>query len=101
MKLKWWQRLLCRWMCPRFIADMPEDKPGMWVACAIKVSHRGRLEDELRHVQGLRNAYTTARWLALKLDWRLHPELGVEWAVRELKQGNVRGADAPEKKPTI
>lgn len=88
MKLKWWQRLLCRWMCPRWLEDMPTDKGGEWAACAIKVTRRGRTETDVRHVIGLRNAYEVARWLALCLDWRLHPQLGVEWAVRELKQGN-------------
>jgi hypothetical protein len=96
VKLKWWQRLLCRWMCPRFHEDMPEDKGGMWVACSLKVSFCGRSERDTVEVEGLRNAYEVARWLALKLDWRLHPTLGVDWAVRELKQGNKALHDSHE-----
>lgn len=71
-------------MCPRFVEDMPEDKDGKWVACAIKVNFCGRYETDAVEVDGLLNAYEIARWLALKLDWRIHPSLGVDWAVRSV-----------------
>lgn len=85
-QLQWWQRLLCRWLCPRWFEDMPLDKSGEWVACSIKVTPLGQFEVETRQVTGLRNAYEVARWLALCLDWKLHPSLGVKWGVREVKQ---------------
>ncbi len=82
-KLKWWQLWLCRRMCPNFETDMPaNDESGTWVACSLKVNFVGRREVEVREVEGLRNAYEVARWLALKLDWDAHSSLGVDWAVR-------------------
>lgn len=78
-------KTLLMWiLCPRYFADMPKDEPGTWVACSISIHYFGHREErEIREVEGLRAAYKTARWLALKLDWKLSPSWGVDWAIRK------------------
>lgn len=80
--------LICILCCPNYFADMPrEDKPGEWLACAIIDSpFRNGGEVETRKVSGLLNAYKTARWIALKADWRTlrnSDHYGIKWGVRE------------------
>jgi hypothetical protein len=67
------QMLLMRKYCPEFNARMPEDEPGIFEASAIVVS--GSLGTHLdivasKRVEGKKNAYITARWLALKAQWK-------------------------------
>jgi hypothetical protein len=83
MRLKWYQRVLCRIFCPRWKQDRPKDEPGTWIACALVVTHGGRYERMTREVEGLVNAYEVARWLALRLDFKTHPDLGIQWAIRK------------------
>lgn len=77
--------------CPGFYTSMPEeDKPGTWVACAIRTNpFSGGREVYSEEVEGLVSAYVRARELALKLD-RETPyadgELGVNWAVRRKEE---------------
>lgn len=86
IKIKWWQRILCRRFCPRYAEDMPVDKPGLWVACSLKRNYVSAVEIECVEVEGLRNAYEVARWLALKLDFKTPQEFGISWAVRKPNQ---------------
>lgn len=83
-RINGWKRLLCRFFCPNWKSDKPKtNEPGPWIAVAILQTHRGEFESDLRFVDNdLFNAYEVARWLALILADRTHPELGVRWAVR-------------------
>jgi hypothetical protein len=86
-KLQLW---LMNKYCPDFQAKMPEDEPGNWRATAIVVSgyfgHRHKVVAK-KEVFGLRNAYITARWLALKAQWK-RPEFfcncGISYGVEKL-----------------
>ena len=58
--------------CPDYVKNMPEDKPGDFYAEAI-ISY-GYWGNKYRvvaskTVSGYRQAYKTARWLALKAQW--------------------------------
>jgi hypothetical protein len=59
--------------CPEFEAKMPEDEPGKFLAEAIITygywGHRSKVFSS-KIVEGKRQAYITARWLALKAQWR-------------------------------
>jgi len=85
-KLQMW---LMRKYCPEFEAKMPiEDKPGMWRANAIIVSGYWGIYHNVvasKRVEGLRNAYLTARWLALKAQWkRPLSSCGINYGVEKL-----------------
>lgn len=71
---------------PGFFRHMPKAAPGQWEAVAMTVTaFGGRRERACRKCRGLRRAYLTARWLALKLDWatpNCDGEIGVDWGVR-------------------
>lgn len=62
--------------CPDYLEKMPEDEPGQFYARAIITTgywgnKRHIVAEE--EVQGQLLAYKTARWLALKAQWR-YPE---------------------------
>jgi len=86
-------RIKC-WMlagaCPNFWRDMPEDRPGKFVAAALRTNAFGPPREIYTEVvDGFVNAYIKARSLALKLDLitpYANGELGVQWAIREHKQ---------------
>ncbi len=82
--INWFQRRLCRWFCPRFVEEYPEDDDQeIWVAVAMRVNFVRRWEVFTCKVVGRRNAYEVARWLALTLCWVTRSELGVDYGVRE------------------
>lgn len=72
-------------MIPRFFADMPPRRPGLWEAQVLTTSpFRPDRVIWRRRVRGLRRAYLWARWMAFFTDlW--YPdydgELGINWAV--------------------
>ena len=74
-------------MMPRFFEDMPEDQPGIWIACVVRnYSFAGRKEVWRREVVGLRRAYVLARLMALWEDFwcPYHDgEVGIEWAIKQ------------------
>lgn len=80
-------RLMIRY-CPEFEARMPKDEPGDWYAEAIVAygywGNKYRVVAS-KKVAGLRQAYITARWLALKAQW-LRPawlfSCGINYGVR-------------------
>lgn len=68
--LKIW---LMRRYCPDYEKSMPADEPGVWHAAAIIVwGYWGNKVKIVatKDVEGLREAYMTSRWLALKAQWR-------------------------------
>ena len=81
--------ILLRLFAPNYLADMPEDKPGVCVASWATTSpFRPPINKGFATVKGLRKAYKVARWGALMLDWDLPrggawKEVGVEWRVEE------------------
>ncbi len=87
MRLKWYQRLLCKFLAPNFEKERPKiQEPGQWAAVSLKVTALGRMEHEIILVEGLQEAYEVSRWLALNLDRKLHSSFGVDWAVRKPKE---------------
>lgn len=87
--MNWFKRALMHLMCPEYSKAMPRDEPGVWVAVALKFTEfnpQGR-EVEKKLVVGLREAYRTARWLALMQDLSMpHPEVGIKWGVRRPRE---------------
>jgi hypothetical protein len=66
---------------------MPQDKPGRWVAVAIRTTEFTRKEIDTEEVEGYQNAYIRARYLALALDVRTpnNGYYGIEWAIRKVQ----------------
>lgn len=91
-KLQMW--LMNRY-CPEFQAKMPEDEPGMWRASAIVVHGAWGIYHDVvaaKRVYGLRNAYLTARWLALKAQWKRPSFLsnsGINYGVEKLELNSI------------
>lgn len=90
-KIKQW---LMRRYCPGYKENMPVDAPGRF--CSEAVISYGYWGNKYRvvaekEVNGLRQAYMTARWLALKAQW-MRPELffscGIHYGVRPLDNEN-------------
>jgi hypothetical protein len=76
--------------CPEFEAKMPEDEPGIFQADAIVIhGWCGIYHDVVasKQVEGKKNAYITARWLALKAQWK-RPEwffnCGISYGVKKV-----------------
>lgn len=69
-KLQIW---LMKRYCPDFEKDMPEDESGYWEAKVIvgEGYWKNRYKTvALKIVEGRLDAYLTARWLALKTQWK-------------------------------
>lgn len=82
--------LLMRLFCPEFLAKMPPNTPGQYLAEAGTVSFCGHRWMRVSiPVSGRRAAYLRARWEALKLDWfgHTHPESEIVWCVRSVSAG--------------
>lgn len=83
------QWLMLRY-CPDYMKNMPDDKPGRFCSEAIiSTGYWGqrRCVVESREVSGFRNAYITARWLALKAQWKRPAWLfacGIHYGVRAI-----------------
>jgi hypothetical protein len=76
--------------CPDYEKKMPEDEPGLWQADAIIVhGYWGTRQDVVasKQVEGKRQAYMTARWLALKAQW-LRPmwlfNCGINYGIKKV-----------------
>jgi hypothetical protein len=74
-------------MMPGFFKQMPQDKPGDWMACVVKISpFRGEREVASVKVKGFRKAYIFARlmafWWDLKTD-DYEGMIGINWAIRK------------------
>lgn len=91
------QLWLMRKYCPDFEAKMPEDELGTFQADAI-ITY-GYWGDKFKVVaskvvEGKKNAYMTARWLALKAQWKRPTWLndcGISYGVKpcgEVKHGS-------------
>ena len=85
-----WREFWCRRMCPNYLENMPEDKPGTYIAEGFLWSQSvaGKTMILTERVDGLREAYKTARWLALciDLDASLHPALSVHYCVKRIEK---------------
>lgn len=71
---------------PRFFADMPPAKPGLWIASVEIVSPWKRTEIWRKPIVGLRRAYTMARLRALVADFTwpsCDGELGIDWRIEK------------------
>ena len=86
------ERMMLR-LCPEYLKRMPEDKPGAYVAEAIVST--GYWADNhyvvaSKNVAGFLAAYKTARWMALKAQFRYPAWLydcGIHYGVKEMVEG--------------
>lgn len=84
--------LLMLLFCPGYLARMPKDEPGDYVAEAYSLSFAGY--EWVRSsvtVSGRRAAYKRARWEALKLQiWgAVHSECAIKWRIVQPKPETV------------
>lgn len=80
--MKW---IIMALFCPRFFKDMPKNKSGYYFAEAISTSiFRAPRIVYSERVKGFRKAYLKARWMALKLDWKIPwEEIWIEYVIRK------------------
>lgn len=87
-KLQMW---LMRRYCPDFESKMPADEPGRYRCSAIIIwgywGHNWKVVAS-KEVDGLLNAYLTARWLALKAQFRrptwFFYDCGINYGIKKL-----------------
>lgn len=81
--------------CPSYMENMPNDKPGRYRSEAIiSYGYWGNKYRvvEAKEVSGLRQAYMTARWFALKAQWKRPAWLcscDIHYGVKPLDNENV------------
>lgn len=76
-----WHRCFARLACRDYKALRPVDKPGLWIAGALKRTHTGPVAHGLRRVRGLRDAYTYARLAERRLQLSHPPGVATKWVV--------------------